>query len=105
MLSGTTIRHGDISRDVTAHDCVPYCLCGLEPHTVPLPYHRRSVFPIMTTDSTSDDEISSADDFEAALGEVILAALQNDIDLRGTWEYRTDGETPDLEVMVVELAP
>lgn len=58
----------------------------------------------MTTDSTSDDEISSADDFEAALGQVILAALQNDIDPRGTWEYRTDEGAPDVEVMVVELA-
>lgn len=58
----------------------------------------------MTTDSPSDDEILSADDFEAALGQVILAGLQSDIDLRGTWEYRTDGETPDVEVMVVELA-
>lgn len=58
----------------------------------------------MTTDSTADDEIASAADFEAALGQVILTALQNDIDLRGSWEYRTDGGTPDVEVMVVELA-
>ena len=58
----------------------------------------------MTNDSPSDDEISSADDFEAALGQIVLAALQNDVDLRGTWEYRTDGETPDVEIMVVELA-
>ena len=58
----------------------------------------------MTNDSPSDDEISSADDFEAALGQIVLAALQNDVDLRGTWEYRTDEETPDVEIMVVELA-
>lgn len=58
----------------------------------------------MTTDFTSNDEISSSDDFEAALGQVVLAARQNDIDLRGAWEYRTDTETSDVEVVIVELA-
>ena len=58
----------------------------------------------MTTDPTSDDEISSTKEFEAALGRVILAALENDVDPRGTWEYRTDGTGSDMEVMVVELA-
>ncbi|WP_198945717.1 hypothetical protein [Halorubrum sp. SD612] len=57
----------------------------------------------MTTDS-SDDEISSKKEFEAALGRVLLAALENDVDPRGTWEYRTDGTGSDMEVMVVELA-
>jgi hypothetical protein len=58
----------------------------------------------MTTDPTSDDEIASTKEFEAALGRVILAALENDVDPRGTWEYRTDGTGSDMEVMVVELA-
>ncbi|WP_423750702.1 hypothetical protein [Salinirarus marinus] len=58
----------------------------------------------MTTDFTSDDEMSSTEDFEAALGRVILTALQNNVDPRGTWEYRTDGTSSDMEVMVVELA-
>ncbi|GAB7013237.1 hypothetical protein [Halolamina salina] len=59
----------------------------------------------MTTDSTSNEEITTTEDFEAALGRVILAGLENDIDLQGAWEYRTDGEMPDMEVMVVELVP
>ena len=58
----------------------------------------------MTTDFTADDEISSTDEFEAALGRVILAALENGVDPRGTWEYRTNGADSDMEVMVVELA-
>lgn len=58
----------------------------------------------MTADFTADDDISSTDDFEAALGRLLLAALQNDIDPRGSWEYRTEGPASDVEVMVVELA-
>ncbi|QZX99250.1 hypothetical protein [Halobaculum rubrum] len=58
----------------------------------------------MTSDFTSDDEVPGTEEFEAALGRVVLTALENDIDLRGTWEYRTDEETPDVEVMIVELA-
>lgn len=58
----------------------------------------------MTTDSTSNEEITTTEEFEVALGQIILAALQNDVDLQGAWEYRTEGETPDMEVMVVELA-
>lgn len=58
----------------------------------------------MTTDFTADDEMTSTEDFEAALGRVIRAALQADVDPRGTWEYRTDEPTSDVEVMVVELS-
>lgn len=58
----------------------------------------------MTTDFISDDEMSSTADFEAALSQVILTALKNDIDPWGTWEYRTDGPSADTEVMVVRLA-
>ncbi|SDF19343.1 hypothetical protein SAMN04488067_102281 [Halorubrum xinjiangense] len=58
----------------------------------------------MTTDPTTNDEITSTKEFEAALSRVILAALENDVDPRGTWEYRADGVGSDMEVMVVELA-
>lgn len=58
----------------------------------------------MTTDSTSNDEMATADDFEAALGRAILTAHRNDIDPRGSWEYRSDEGNPDMEVMIVELA-
>lgn len=58
----------------------------------------------MTIDFTSDDEMSSTADFEAALGQLLLFALRNDVDPRGTWEFRTDGTNASMEVMVVELA-
>lgn len=58
----------------------------------------------MTTEFTPADEPSNTAAFEAALGRVVLAALENDVDPRGTWEYRTDGAGSDVEVMIVELA-
>lgn len=58
----------------------------------------------MTTDDTSDDEISSTEEFEVALGRVLRDALENGVDPRGTWEYRSDDPGSDVEVMVVELA-
>lgn len=58
----------------------------------------------MTIDYTPDDEMSSTEDFENALSRMILSALENDIDPRGTWEYRTEGTGSDMEIMIVELA-
>lgn len=57
----------------------------------------------MTTDSVSDEAASPAE-FEAALGRLLATALENDVDPRGAWECRTDGSSPDVEVVVVELA-
>lgn len=58
----------------------------------------------MTSDFTPNDDMSSIEDFEAALSRVILTALQNDIDPRGTWEYRAEETATDMEIMVIELA-
>lgn len=58
----------------------------------------------MTIEFTSDDELSSSAEFETALGRLVLAALENGIDPRGTWEYRSDDAATDMEVMVIELA-
>lgn len=58
----------------------------------------------MTTDFTPADEMTTPEDFETALYQVILTALENGIDPQGTWEYRTDGTPADMEVMIVELA-
>jgi hypothetical protein len=58
----------------------------------------------MTTDPTADDDVSSSEEFEAALGRLLLAAFESGVDPRGTWEYRSDGPDADVEVMVVELA-
>lgn len=57
----------------------------------------------MTSDSPLDDEITTTEEFEAVLGDLLDVALQNDIDPRGSWEYRSNGSHTDWEVMVVEL--
>lgn len=57
----------------------------------------------MTRDSTFDETISTAHEFEAVLGEVLTAAAGNGFDPEGSWVYRSDGYDQDWEVMVVEL--
>lgn len=57
----------------------------------------------MTAHFTADD-ISSTTDFDTALGQLLLTAQQNGIDFRGAWEYRTNAETSDVEVVITELA-
>jgi len=57
----------------------------------------------MTSNQPFDDELTSPEDFDDALYNLLHAALQNGIDPRGAWEYRTDGTSTDWEVMVVEL--
>lgn len=47
--------------------------------------------------------MTSPEDFERTLSQTLLAALQVGVDPRGTWVFRTDGVSPDLEVMVHEL--
>lgn len=59
----------------------------------------------MTSDPVFDGEIESAADFEAALHTLLVTALANDVDPRGSWEYRSDGLPSDWEVMVAELQP
>lgn len=49
------------------------------------------------------DDLEDIEDFEHALGQMLLIALERDLDPRGSWVYRTDGIGPDLEVMVHEL--
>lgn len=65
----------------------------------------RRPFRTMTHDLPHDGDISSREDFETALRGLVASALENDVDPRGAWEYRTNGEDGDWEVMVVELEP
>lgn len=58
----------------------------------------------MTSDRSSNDEVANTVEFETALGQALFSAVENGINPRGSWEYRTDGATPDFEVMIVELA-
>lgn len=57
----------------------------------------------MTRDFSFDGEITTADEFDTALGQLLSAATQHDIDPRGTFVYRNGGAAPDWEVMIVEL--
>lgn len=58
----------------------------------------------MTLDSPFDDPLADEAEFEALLGQLLLAALESDVDPEGAWEYRENGDGPDLEVQVIELA-
>lgn len=57
----------------------------------------------MTASTPDDDEIVSIDDFEAALGRLIVTAIESDVDPSGSWVYRTKDEPTDVEVMILEL--
>lgn len=57
----------------------------------------------MIPDSPFDDRITSDDDFESTLEELLLAAVENGIELEGSWVFRPDGNGRDFEVMVYEL--
>ncbi|MFP8888367.1 hypothetical protein ACLI4U_01170 [Natrialbaceae archaeon A-CW2] len=58
----------------------------------------------MTRDQLSDLSITTADEFEAILAEVIEKAIKADVDVRGAWEFQTRGSTHDWEVEIIELA-
>lgn len=58
----------------------------------------------MTRDQLSDVSITSADEFQSILAEAVEKAVKADVDVRGAWEFRTDGSTHDWEVEIVELA-
>ncbi|ELZ02287.1 hypothetical protein [Natrialba aegyptia] len=58
----------------------------------------------MTRDQLRDVSITSADEFESILAEVVEKAIEADVDVRGAWEFRTRGSTHDWEVEIIELA-
>lgn len=41
---------------------------------------------------------------DSALETLLLEAWDNDLDIRGVWEFRSGQTYPDLEVLVTELA-
>lgn len=57
----------------------------------------------MTANSPFDDDITDPEEFEAALGQLLSAAMGNGLDLEGSWVYRADGDGLDLEVLVYKL--
>lgn len=58
----------------------------------------------MTDDYLSDVAVTTAADFESLLAELVEKAVKQNVDVRGAWEFRTDGSTHDWEVGIVELA-
>jgi hypothetical protein len=50
-----------------------------------------------------DREITTEAEFDSALQSLLLAALENGLDLRGAWEYRNGQTHPDLEILISEL--
>jgi hypothetical protein len=55
-----------------------------------------------TTDISDWDTLTEAE-FESALQTLLLAAVAEDLDPFGAWEYRNGEGYPDLEVIVSEL--
>ena len=58
---------------------------------------------IMTRDELGDTTIRSEEAFEAALAEVIERAIEGDVDVRGAWEFRTNGSAHTWDVVLSEV--
>lgn len=58
-----------------------------------------------TPSAPFDETVTSTTSFEEYLGRVLLGAIRNDIDPRGSWVYRNGSGTPDFEVKISELTP
>lgn len=55
------------------------------------------------TEFQPNDEITTVGEFDAALKQLLLTALDNDVEIWGAWEYRNPEMPYDLEAMIVEL--
>ncbi len=56
------------------------------------------------SDTQWTDSLTTTTEFETALGNLLTAAQQNDIDIEGSWVYHGDESTdPNWEVLVYEL--
>lgn len=58
----------------------------------------------MTRDHHPDLQIATTEEFESMLAAIVEEAVESDVDVRGAWEFRTDGSTHEWEVEIVELA-
>lgn len=58
----------------------------------------------MTADNPFTDAVTTGDEFETTLRQLVLAAVKNDIDPSGPWVYRNGQGVTDWEVMVTELS-
>jgi hypothetical protein len=58
----------------------------------------------MSSDSSDSNAITSGEEFDAALEQLLRRARRGGVDVRGSWVYRFTEQTEDLEVMVYELS-
>lgn len=57
----------------------------------------------MTRDTTIEMPISSSAAFETALALLVQSAVTEGVDVRGAWEFETDGSILEWEVQISEL--
>lgn len=58
----------------------------------------------MKDDYKAAVNITTSAEFEAALTAIVETAVEEEVDVRGAWEFQTRGSTHDWEVNVTELA-
>jgi hypothetical protein len=58
----------------------------------------------MTRDHNSDLQIATVEEFESMLAAIVEEATESDVDVRGAYEFQTDGSIHEWEVEIVELA-
>lgn len=57
----------------------------------------------MTRDNGSSD-ITSSEEFQTALADLVETAIKAGVDVRGAWEFQTGGSTHEWDVEIYELA-
>lgn len=57
----------------------------------------------MTTDNSDGPTVSSAEEFETAISELVEAAVEAGVDVRGAQEVTVDGAPQNFEVMISAL--
>lgn len=58
----------------------------------------------MTDETLSNVSVASEEEFEAVLAEAVKKAIEAGVDVRGAWEFQTNGSTHAWDVVIDELA-
>ena len=51
----------------------------------------------------SDETITTADEFNESLTDLMRTAYENGVDVEGGWECRNRTENPDWDVVILEI--
>lgn len=57
----------------------------------------------MTSNQTIEMPITSSTAFESALATLVNSAVDNDVNVRGAWEFQTSGSTLEWDVNIAKL--